>query len=106
MGESTLEIHRDTRTLPLSRSVFDLDYLGALVERLDGSDGRHHKKSREGRIRKLTKRCERDALRLRWVYLLDDHQPLTGAEQTELSMLSRIFGASTKTGSDAVSRDS
>ena len=41
-------------------------------------------------MRRSTKRFEREALTLRWGYLLD-HEPLSTDETSELSMLSRIL---------------
>jgi len=73
-----------------SEPVFGSDYLRALIDRLDST--RKKGKSRKARMRRLTKRFEREALRLRWTYLVT-HEALTSTEATELSMLSRIFRA-------------
>jgi hypothetical protein len=79
---------------PAGDSVFTSDYLRAILDRLDSAVGGARKKgkSRKARMRRLTKRFEREALRVRWTYLLT-HDDLTSAEADELSMLCRIFPA-------------
>lgn len=88
MGELALGARGDAFA---GESVFGLDYLRTITDRLDRSVRRGEgKKSRKARMRRMTTRVERQAMRVRWTYLLNQ-SPLTAAEASELAMLSSIF---------------